>query len=198
LQTPLRKRCVRRGSSGGLSRVHGVDRWGAPEARLRAQRRREGELVFCHPQKGKPLDVDTYRAAFAAALTAAGITEHVRPFHDLRHASLTNGAAVGETPIALMTRAGHANMSTTQTYLRLARRGLPRRSEAPRGAVRLPEARSWYRTWYRFRRPVFDLQGEPAHLSPGRGDPDAGLSRSGCGSGLSAKIMRGPRLGKPP
>jgi hypothetical protein len=38
----------------------------------------------------------------------------------LRHASLTNGAAAGETPIALMTRAGHANMSTTQTYLHLA------------------------------------------------------------------------------
>lgn len=80
----------------------------------------EGELVFCHPQKGKPLDVDTYRVAFAAALTGAAITEHVRPFHDLRHASLTNGAAAGETPIALMTRAGHANMSTTQTYLHLA------------------------------------------------------------------------------
>jgi integrase len=80
----------------------------------------EGELVFCHPQKGTPLDAGTYREAFAAALTAAGIAEHVRPFHDLRHASLTNGAAAGETPIALMTRAGHANMSTTQTYLHLA------------------------------------------------------------------------------
>ena len=34
--------------------------------------------------------------------------------------ALTNGAAAGETPIALMTRAGHANMSTTQTYLHLA------------------------------------------------------------------------------
>jgi integrase len=44
----------------------------------------------------------------------------VRPFHDVRHASLTNGAAAGEGPIALMTRAGHANMRTTQTYLDLA------------------------------------------------------------------------------
>ena len=80
----------------------------------------EDEFVFCHPTKGSPLIVDTYAEAFRAALTAAGITDHVRPFHDLRHASLTNGAAAGETPIALMTRAGHANMKTTQTYLHLA------------------------------------------------------------------------------
>jgi hypothetical protein len=33
---------------------------------------------------------------------------------------LTNGAAAGEAPIAPMIRAGHANMSTTQTYLHLA------------------------------------------------------------------------------
>ncbi len=95
-------------------------------AELLWQRRREtafqgdGELVFCHPQKGTPLQVDVYAEAFGAALAAAGISDHVRPFHDLRHASLTNGAAAGESPIALMTRAGHANMSTTQTYLHLA------------------------------------------------------------------------------
>jgi len=95
-------------------------------AELLWQRRREtafqgdGELVFCHPQKGTPLGVDAYAEAFAEALAAAGISDHVRPFHDLRHASLTNGAAAGESPIALMTRAGHANMSTTQTYLHLA------------------------------------------------------------------------------
>lgn len=80
----------------------------------------DGELVFCHPTKGTPLVVNSYVEAFQAALQAAGITDHVRPFHDLRHASLTNGAAAGEAPIALMTRAGHANMSTTQTYLHLA------------------------------------------------------------------------------
>ena len=81
---------------------------------------REDEFVFCHPQRGTALVVNKYVAAFRAALAAAGITDHVRAFHDLRHASLTNGAAAGETPIALMTRAGHANMSTTQTYLHLA------------------------------------------------------------------------------
>jgi hypothetical protein len=38
-------------------------------------------------------------------------------FHDARHASLTNGAANGENPIALMTRAGHKSMATTKRYL---------------------------------------------------------------------------------
>ena len=50
----------------------------------------------------------------------AGVEKTLRPFHDLRHASLTNGAAAGEAPIKLMTRAGHSNMKTTQTYLHLA------------------------------------------------------------------------------
>ena len=44
----------------------------------------------------------------------------MRPFHDLRHSSLTNGAAAGEGSIALMTRAGHASMVTTKQYLHLA------------------------------------------------------------------------------
>lgn len=55
-----------------------------------------------------------------SALAAAGITDKLRPFHDLRHASLTNGAAAGESPIALMARAGHADMRTTKRYLHLA------------------------------------------------------------------------------
>jgi integrase len=59
---------------------------------------------------------------------AAGITDYIRPFHDARHASLTNGAAAGETPIALMTRAGHRSMQTTKTYLGLA--GVVFREEA--------------------------------------------------------------------
>ena len=45
---------------------------------------------------------------------SAGVEGDLRPFHDPRHASLTNGAAAGESPIALMTRAGHANMATTK------------------------------------------------------------------------------------
>jgi integrase len=91
--------------------------------------------------------VDTYVEAFRAALKAAGIDDHVRPFHDLRHASLTNGAAAGETPIALMTRAGHANMSTTQTYLHLAGVVFPDEAQRLEERFGVPKlVRNWYPT----------------------------------------------------
>jgi integrase len=80
------------------------------------------ELVFCHPERGSAYRPEWFREALTAALTAAGVEvgEGFRPHHDLRHCSLTNGAAAGESPIALMTRAGHSNMATTKRYLHLA------------------------------------------------------------------------------
>jgi hypothetical protein len=44
----------------------------------------------------------------------------MRPFHDLRHTAITNDAAAGASPVAIMTKAGHANMATTKVYLHLA------------------------------------------------------------------------------
>jgi integrase len=82
--------------------------------------RGDDELVFCHPDRGTIYRPVVFEPLFRAALAEAGITDHIRAFHDLRHASLTNGAAAGESPIALMTRAGHTNMSTTKRYLHLA------------------------------------------------------------------------------
>ena len=84
--------------------------------------------MFCHPKRGSRIDQEWFAGEFRAALKAAGITDHVRPFHDLRHTSLTNGAAAGEGSIALMARAGHANMATTKRYLHLA--GVVFRDEA--------------------------------------------------------------------
>jgi integrase len=78
------------------------------------------EFVFCHPTRGSKIDDQWYADEFRAALARAGITDYVRPFHDARHGSLTNGAAAGESPIALMTRAGHRSMDTTKIYLHLA------------------------------------------------------------------------------
>jgi hypothetical protein len=74
----------------------------------------------CHPERGTKLDRYQYTREFQDALAATGITDYVRPFRDVRHASLTNGAAAGENPIALMTRAGHASMDTTKLYVHLA------------------------------------------------------------------------------
>jgi integrase len=88
--------------------------------RRRSSYQGDDELVFCHAKKGSPIDHEWFAAEFRKALKAAGVTDHVRPFHDLRHASLTNGAAAGESPIALMARAGHRSMQTTNIYLHLA------------------------------------------------------------------------------
>jgi integrase len=88
----------------------------------------DGDFVFCHPDRGTRIRDTWYADEFRAALKAAGITDYVRPFHDLRHSSLTNGAAAGEAPIALITRAGHRSMATTKGYLHLA--GVVFRDEA--------------------------------------------------------------------
>lgn len=74
---------------------------------------------------GSRYPVKTFTDRFRRALKAAGVEGYVRPFHDLRHTSITNGAAAGESPIALMTRAGHANMNTTKRYLHLAGQTFP-------------------------------------------------------------------------
>ncbi len=80
----------------------------------------EDERVFCHPERGTRYSEKLFAEQFRAALKAAGITDYVRPFHDLRHTSLTNEAASGSTPIALMAKAGHTDMKVTRRYLHLA------------------------------------------------------------------------------
>lgn len=80
----------------------------------------EGEFVFCHSHRGTRYSEKLFAEQFRAALTAAGITDYVRPFHDLRHTAITNEAAAGSSPIALMTKAGHSDMKTTRIYLHLA------------------------------------------------------------------------------
>jgi integrase len=80
----------------------------------------EDEFVFCHPKTGKRYSEKVFAEQHTAARKAAGITDYVRPFHDLRHTALTNEAASGSSPIALMTKAGHTDMKTTRIYLHLA------------------------------------------------------------------------------
>ena len=59
----------------------------------------------------------------------------MQPFHDLRHTSITNAAAAGTSPAALMARAGHSDFKTTQAYIDLA--GEMFREEAERLERRL-------------------------------------------------------------
>jgi integrase len=76
--------------------------------------------VFAHPERGTHLDDKWYTDQFRKALAAAGIVGRVRPFHDMRHTALTNMAATGASPIAVMATAGHRSMATTRQYVHLA------------------------------------------------------------------------------
>jgi integrase len=98
------------------------------QRRRTSQFQADDDRVFCHPERGTVYRADVFRHALRAALAAAGVEAKLRPFHDLRHASLTNGAAAGENPVALMARAGHRSMRTTERYVHLA--GIVFRDEA--------------------------------------------------------------------
>jgi integrase len=95
----------------------------------------DDERVFCHPERGTVYRAETFQEALRAALTASGVEGHVRAFHDLRHTAITNDAAAGASAIAVMAKAGHANMATTKRYLHLA--GVVFRDEAERLEARL-------------------------------------------------------------
>jgi integrase len=88
--------------------------------RRRSSYKGDDERVFCNPERGTVYRAETFKDALGAALTAAGIVGRMRAFHDLRHTSITNDAAAGANPVALMTKAGHADMKTTKTYIHLA------------------------------------------------------------------------------
>jgi len=104
------------------------------EERWQAARWRCDEnYVFSHPQLGTPLDPSKLaRHYFKRALEVAGITKPFRPFHDLRHTSLTHAAAAGNPTIYVQARAGHAQASITERYLHASQTQFPdaaRRSE---------------------------------------------------------------------
>jgi integrase len=80
----------------------------------------DGERVFCHLTKGSPIDHKRYARTLREALAKAKIEKTMRPFHDGRHTSITNSAAAGLSPAALMARAGHSDFKTTQGYIDLA------------------------------------------------------------------------------
>jgi integrase len=95
----------------------------------------DDERVFCHPLTGGPLPHKRYAETLRAAMAEAGIGDYVRPFHDGRHTAITNDAAAGVSPAALMARAGHSDFKTTQGYIDLA--GETFREEAKLAGARL-------------------------------------------------------------
>jgi len=95
----------------------------------------DGDLVFCHPQLGTPLDPSRLtRQHLRPALRKAGITKPFRPFHDLRHTALTHEAAAGNPLTYIQHKAGHSQAAITERYIHAAQVMFP-------GAAAKAEAR---------------------------------------------------------
>jgi integrase len=74
----------------------------------------DGDLVFCHPESGHPLDRSKLIRRFKAALARAEV--HPITFHELRHTFGTRMAAAGTPLRTLQHWMGHADAKTTQVY----------------------------------------------------------------------------------
>jgi integrase len=97
--------------------------------------RSDDDFVFGHPTKGTPLDTSKLAKRYLKpALARAGIDKPFRPFHDLRHTSLTHAAAAGNPQIYVQARAGHSQGSITERYMHAAQVLFP-------GAAEKSEAR---------------------------------------------------------
>jgi integrase len=75
---------------------------------------RDRDLVFCHPETGKPLDRSKLVRRFKQAIDRAGV--HRITFHELRHTFGTRMAAAGTPMRTLQHWMGHADSKTTQIY----------------------------------------------------------------------------------
>jgi integrase len=78
----------------------------------------EDDLVFAHPQTGRPLDGSKVSKRFKSACRAAGV--RVVRFHDLRHTFATRLAATGQPLRTIQEFLGHADAKTTQIYAHYA------------------------------------------------------------------------------
>lgn len=77
------------------------------------------DLVFAHPQTGKPLDRSKVLKRFQTACKDAKVP--VIRFHDLRHTFGTRLAATGVPLRTIQEFMGHADTKTTQIYVHYAR-----------------------------------------------------------------------------
>ena len=106
------------------------------EHRRWSQYQSDEDFVLPNPRTGNPFDANRYAELCRLAFARAGIEGITRPSHELRHSSITNAAAAGTPPEALMTRSGHSSYATTKRYIDLA-------GERFRGEAHRLEDRLW-------------------------------------------------------
>ncbi len=76
------------------------------------------DLVFAHPQTGRPVDRSKISRRFKGACEDAGV--RVIPFKNLRHTFATRLAASGQPLRSIQEFLGHADAKTTQIYAHYA------------------------------------------------------------------------------
>lgn len=76
--------------------------------------RQASDLVFAHPDTGKPLDRSKLVRRFAQAVKRAEV--NTVTFHELRHTFGTRMAAAGVPMRTIQQWMGHADIKTTQIY----------------------------------------------------------------------------------
>ena len=74
----------------------------------------DDDLVFCHPQTGRPYDASKLRKRFDVCAQACRELRRIA-FHELRHTFGTQMAAAGAPLRAIQEWMGHANASTTRS-----------------------------------------------------------------------------------
>ncbi len=84
------------------------------ELRERSVYSHDRDLVFCHPETGRPLDRSKLVRRFKHAIDRAGV--HRITFHELRHTFGTRMATAGTPMQTLQHWMGHADSKTTQIY----------------------------------------------------------------------------------
>ncbi len=80
----------------------------------------DSDRVFPNPRTGNAYDIHTYGELWREVLKRAGITDYLRPFHDGRHAAITNMAMTSRNSHSVQARAGHSSSQVTQRYIHLA------------------------------------------------------------------------------
>jgi integrase len=76
------------------------------------------DLVFAHPETGRPVDRSKLPRRFKEACRDAEV--RVIRFHDLRHTFATRLAASGQPLRFIQELLGHADVKTTQIYAHYA------------------------------------------------------------------------------
>jgi len=84
------------------------------DLRERTLHSHDRDLVFCHPETGKPLDRSKLVRRFKEALRRADV--HQITFHELRHTFGTRMAAAGTPMRTVQHWMGHSDPKTTQIY----------------------------------------------------------------------------------